>query len=419
MVATMLLCIVATCWFSSCSDSNELEETILPDPSFAQSRTVMVYMVAENDLSRAAAQDINEMLVGIKNARLYPDNRVVIYLDDVSLPRIYVLDQHTEAARLSDLIPVKQYGQDVNSSSAAVFSDFLEYVKTYYPAESYGLVMWSHASGWIPSMFSGDRKDVNESKKRSFGLDNGKNTSAVSSGNQMNIDDMADALLEQGGCDFMLFDACFMQSIEIAYELRNATKHVIASPAEIPGPGAQYATMLPAMFKRDAYADEMVAAYYNQYSQAGNPYGIVVSSVNTAALPSFSAYMKNLVAIHVEKLFALESRPLLNYYRYEEWGKNNPDYFDMQSVMRQILNNEEFAEWMQEASKVIKLKTAGYWYSNHVKDVIRVDESQCCGVSMFVPRSVYDGQTGHEYNEMFINTSWAHSVWADGSNSQK
>ena len=183
-VAIMLLSVVATCWLSSCSDSDgKDEEEVLPDSSYAPSRTVMVYMVAENDLSGAAADDIREMLAGIKDMTLYAHDRLVIFLDDVSLPRIYVLDKNVKAFSLSELNPVKQYREEVNSASAATLSDFVDYVQTYYPASSYGLVMWSHASGWIPSTFSGDNPPVPDSKKRSFGLDNGSNSSLYLQGN--------------------------------------------------------------------------------------------------------------------------------------------------------------------------------------------------------------------------------------------
>ena len=77
-VAIMLLSVVATCWLSSCSDSDgKDEEEVLPDSSYAPSRTVMVYIVAENDLSGAAADDIREMLAGIKVMTLYAHDRLV------------------------------------------------------------------------------------------------------------------------------------------------------------------------------------------------------------------------------------------------------------------------------------------------------------------------------------------------------
>lgn len=408
----MLLSVVATCWLSSCSDSDgKDEEEVFPDSSYAPSRTVMVYMVAENDLSGAAADDIREMLAGIKDMTLYAHDRLVIFLDDVSLPRIYVLDKNVKAFSLSELNPVKQYREEVNSASAATLSDFVDYVQTYYPASSYGLVMWSHASGWIPSTFSSDNPPVPDSKKRSFGLDNGSNSSLYLQGNQMNIDDMARVLVEKDGVDFILFDACMMQSVENVYELKDATRYIIASPAEIPGPGAYYATMVRAMFKQEAYADAMVDAYYNQYGNSGNPYGIVISAVNTSALPAFSAYMKNLIARYEERLWALDYRSLLNYFHYGEWDYKNTDMFDVRGVMLHLLDEQEYESWQNKMSQVVRCKHSNYWYSLYVKKTVQIEDSQCCGLSMFIPRKIYDDNASMKYNIVFKDTKWAQDVW--------
>ena len=411
-VAIMLLSVVATCWLSSCSDSDgKDEEEVFPDSSYAPSRTVMVYMVAENDLSGAAADDIREMLAGIKDMTLYAHDRLVIFLDDVSLPRIYVLDKNVKAFSLSELNPVKQYREEVNSASAATLSDFVDYVQTYYPASSYGLVMWSHASGWIPSTFSGDNPPVPDSKKRSFGLDNGSNSSLYLQGNQMNIDDMARVLVEKDGVDFILFDACMMQSVENVYELKDAARYIIASPAEIPGPGAYYATMVRAMFKQEAYADAMVDAYYNQYGNSGNPYGIVISAVNTSALPAFSAYMKNLIARYEERLWALDYRLLLNYFHYGEWTYKNTDMFDVRGVMCHLLDEQEYESWQNKMSQVVRCKHSNYWYSFYEKGTVQIEDSQCCGLSMFIPRKIYDDNASIKYNIVFKDTKWAQDVW--------
>ena len=113
-VAIMFL-IVATCSFFACSKDDDTPPVVSP---YAESRTVMVYMVAENSLSPNATTDVQEMLVGMNNDTLNVNNRLVIYLDDVKSPRIYVVDKTTKKTLLSDLTPVITYEEDVNSASA-------------------------------------------------------------------------------------------------------------------------------------------------------------------------------------------------------------------------------------------------------------------------------------------------------------
>lgn len=421
IVAAMLWCIVATCSFLSCSKS---DDAFPYNPVYAQSRTVMVYMVGENSLSSAVPSDIREMLNTLAERQtFYPADHLVLYVDDLGKPRIYVIDRNTTATSLADLKPQKPYEVDGNSSSAERLNEFFQYVKEYYPADSYGLVMWSHASGWIPSTYSGDQPAA--APRRSFGIDNGRNSSSVNVnvGNQMNIKDMARVLKEQGGVDFILFDACFMQCVEVAYELRNATKHVIASPAEIPESGANYMTMVPAMFYQDNVSGQILNAYYEEY--VNKPYwGIVMSDVNTSALPAFAAYMKQLVSQYKDALLTADYTGVLDYYRYgprdtyeyKTWGTTNPDFYDMQGLMKRVLSSDDYAQWLNEVAKVVTCSHTNAWYSAvlypYYTGTFPIDAEQCCGMSMFVPLVKYSSNADR-FCETYLDTSWAEDVWME------
>ena len=47
----------------------------------------------------------------------------------------------------------------------------------------------------------------------------------------MEIDDLAKGLPDDL-FDFILFDACYMASVECTYELRNKAEYILASPTE-------------------------------------------------------------------------------------------------------------------------------------------------------------------------------------------
>ena len=400
----MFLFIVATCSFSACSKDDGTPPIVSP---YVESRTVMVYMVAENSLNKNVWADVQEMLVGMNNDTLSANDRLVIYLDDVKLPRIYVVDKTTKITQFSELVPVMTYENDVNSSSAEQLGTFIDYVKSNYPAESYGLVMWSHASGWTPSNFSGDMYSETPTKRKSFGVDNGKNTTN-NNGNQMNIDDMA-SVLQGNAFDFIFFDACVMQTIEVAYELRDAAKWLIASPAEIPASGANYETMTRAMFLKDDYVNQMLTVYKQEYS---NAYGIVVSAVNTEALDDYAAYMKSVVAAHRSEMLNLNISSMLNYIRYGSWTTTSPDFLDMQGIMLKVLDDEEYAQWKGNTDKLITCVHTGRWYSGYPKSIIAIDDAQCCGMAMFIPFEKYT-YSYESFNEKYLKTSWAKAVWIE------
>ena len=406
-VAIMFL-IVATCSFFACSKDDDTPPVVSP---YAESRTVMVYMVAENSLSPNATTDVQEMLVGMNNDTLNVNDRLVIYLDDVKSPRIYVVDKTTKKTLLSDLTPVITYEEDVNSASAEQLGAFVDYVKTHYPAESYGLVMWSHASGWAPSSYDGDRSGKTSSMRKAFGVDNGKNISTKDGGNnghQMEIADMA-SVLEGETFDFIFFDACVMQTIEVAYELRHLADYLIASPAEIPAPGANYKTMMRTMFSKEDVVTRIMTDYEREYR---NSYGLVISAVNTSVLEDYATYMKSIVAHHRSEMMELDASSMLNYMRYGTWTTNFPDFLDMQGVMLKVLDDEEFVQWKAETDKLVTCVHAGYWYSDYPKGKVTIDDAQCCGISMFIPFEKY-ASNSWAFNDEYLKTSWAKAVWIE------
>lgn len=402
-VAAMFF-MVATCSFFACSKDDDVPPVVSP---YADSRTVMVYMVAENSLSGNVETDVWEMLQGMDNDTLKAGDRLVVYIDDVKLPRVYVVDKTTKKSYLSDLEPVLTYEEDVNSSSADQLAAFVDYATTHYPADSYGLVMWSHASGWIPSSYEGDKSSETVVRK-SFGLDNGKNSSSkYLAGHQMDIADMVKAL-EGKSFDFIFFDACMMQNIEVAYEMRHVTKHIIASPAEIPSLGANYKTMTRAMMREDDYVEQMLAAYYNEYK--GSVFGLVISAIDTEGLDGFATQMKSIVSAHRTELLSLNTSSVQNYFKYPTWLSTTPDFLDMQGVMLNVLDEAEYAEWKEQISKFITCRHAGKWYSDYPKKTMPIDDKQCCGVTMFIPFEKY---TYKSFNDDYLATSWAQAVWME------
>ena len=56
--------------------------------------------------------------------------------------------------------------------------------------------------------------------------------------NYMDIADLHAALQVAPDLDFLFFDACFMEAVEVAYALARLRNYLISSPTEIPGPGA-------------------------------------------------------------------------------------------------------------------------------------------------------------------------------------
>ena len=130
----------------------------------------------------------------------------------------------------------------MDSADPEVLKKILNEMQDLYPSDSYGLILGSHASGWIPSGGFGRSNRMLYAEPvltRSFGTD-------YTGPNEMDTRDMAKAIpFNKENLEFILFDACLMSSIEVLYDLRDKAKYVIASPAELPAPGFPYARVIP------------------------------------------------------------------------------------------------------------------------------------------------------------------------------
>lgn len=109
----------------------------------------------------------------------------------------------------------------------------------------------SHGEGWL---------EYQNPKTRWWGQDTGGKDY------RMNLSDLNDVLRNTPHLNFLLFDACFMQSVEVAYELKAHADYIIGSPTEIPAPGVPYQKVVPAMFANDASAAGIAKAYFEFYA---------------------------------------------------------------------------------------------------------------------------------------------------------
>ena len=208
-----------------------VKDDSLPDIN----RTVIVYMTADNDLTEDAYADLSEMQNGFeeKGANL------VVFLDPADdVPHILKIGR-------GNSIRVKTY-PEFNSADAVQMERVLNDIIEMYPAGSYGLVLWSHGTSWLPA----------GRQLKSFGEDNGS---------RMDIAPLAAALPVQ--FDFILMYACLMGSVEVAYELRNKTDFILASSTETIYLGFPYGRIIPELLRAEPDLRKAAVSYFNYYDQ--------------------------------------------------------------------------------------------------------------------------------------------------------
>jgi len=371
------------------------------------SHTVLVYMVAENSLSSNVSDDVEEMLEG--RTALTDNDHLIIYIDDTAKPRIYEVKRTTSAKKLSQLTPAKTYDTELNSASSGVLGEILSYTIENYPADDYSLVLWSHATGWIPTAVKKQNAKPHEDTpiRKAFGID---------SGSQMDIADMTQVLRDYAPFRCVFFDACFMQSLEVAYELRDCADFLIGSPAEIPGPGAPYDKVLPYLFADDFDGDGMARTYNDYYKETryyGMYYGGVMSCVHLAQMDVFASQLRPLFLQYVDTIMQLDYSDILNYFDYDLYGTRLciPNCYDILGVMQRVLPITVYEGWKEALDALCSVYHDTFWYSAYMGNSM-VDEEQCSGLSFFVPLSKY-AEYGDDFQSSFMQTAWGKYLYSE------
>ena len=375
-------------------DSGE-DSSVLPNiKPFAKgetvSRTLLVYLMAENSISKDLKDDFDE----IKNAAydLPDDARLFVYFDNSDATRLPALYQyHPYNNHLVENV-VYEFDEDVCSSDTAVLGKVLDMVFEEYPTKAFDLVLGSHADGWISCQKTSPLN-------RTIGIDNEKNTYSDVITTTIEIKELA-ALLKRlpVKVDRLMFDACLMQGVEVAYALRAVANWIISSPAEIPAYGAPYDKVVPEFFNATSGVEGIMYEYKKSYDD--KEYAALISAVNT----SYMQELADVTCRYVEEYFNTNSANNYSACLAYVPGKA-PAYYDMNSVMKKILDEDDYAEWKAEFDKAVPysmVSNSRKVWSQKAYRFVEIGE-ECGAVSAYFPQSKSLNQL---YNSDFQTTEW-------------
>jgi hypothetical protein len=292
-----------------------------PRNTYKKPFTLLVYMVADNNLDSFAVDDINEM----EEFGLTDNMDVVVYLDRVigSVPESPVVLLISNDNTADVISPVVRSYEEQDSCASDSLRGFIEWAKSEYPSERYGIVLWSHGTGWLPD----DYVPLNFASKKAKSYVNKpepseeipSNLCPASSGyvplsfgrdvstgkSEMNIDSLSTALQNQN-LDFVIFDACYMGDVEVAYQLRDVANYLLFSQIEILNTGFPYNDILPVINNQDdtqAMLEDVAVAFYNSYANSSYAYqqSASISLIDLGQMSelanSFSNFMANATSI--------------------------------------------------------------------------------------------------------------------------
>ena len=376
------------------------------------SRTVLVYLGGDNNLSGEVAQKREALRRG---RRSFPGGEVLLYEDTGSGARLLRI------APGGILETVADYGAE-NSASAAVFGRVLRDVLSGYPADGYGLVFFSHGSGWLPagslqnprraaSPATGSPSSLASSGSRSMGWDDGggEDMPGGMTHAEMELDEFA-AAIPDGTLDFIIFEACLMAGVEVAYALRGKAEYLLASPAEIISPGFTpvYPEALGYLLDRSQSTDLSLKAFGERYmthvhTLEGDYRSATLSVVSTQELDLLAARTRELHLSFTGRTDIINE--LQHFDRPGSYGDSPAvaRYFDLGQWAEAADSPASYASWREQLERTIVWKACTeHFLPNQNGFAIR----HYSGLTTYTEQEELPA-----LNEYYRTTAWYRALW--------
>lgn len=378
---------------ASCSKDDDSDTYQAP-----AERTVVVYMAGENNLTSYIQGDLDEMITGFR--QVTNNENLVVFVDKASTTVKPFIAKVTKDPD-HPLDTLHRYEQDFYSSAPAAMADVLNLAVTLCPAtRDYGLVLWGHACGWVFA-------DSVPNSRRAFGFDSGNNTAIgadYENGKWLNIPSMREALDWTGiKWKYIFADCCNMSSIEVAYELRNNTDYLISSPAEIPGNGAPYITVVPDLFlNTETFYQNIIDDYAAAY-----PNKIPLAAIKTEKVSDLAGATARILPTVSTFLESVDLSKTIYYYDYKSLKM-----LDMNEIIHMALAGDDanYQAWRNVFDQVVVAQKSGYkWSTVHSINFSSFTMDNYGGVNMYFPLKKYN-TTNYKYNELIKKLSWYYAV---------
>lgn len=290
----------------SCSNGDSPDEPDVPVTPVGQ--TVFMFFPWSNSLLSDFRRTVEDMQTVVAQ-RSMKDERVMVFMATSEREAVLFELKKQNGRCLTDTL--RHYSDRPFTSRQWLTSLFSE-VMTLAPASRYGMVVGCHGLAWVPvqgqrnarkRLGSQERIDEEDNLYKEERIDKeglykeerldkegepndlmhfevqGPVTTRFIGGTypetQIETTDLADAMADAGlHTEYILFDACYMSSVEVAYELKDVTHYLIASPTEVISYGFPYITMGKHLLGTPNYkgiADSFISFYSSYYL----PYGTV------------------------------------------------------------------------------------------------------------------------------------------------
>lgn len=367
----------------SCIDETEC------DIDIPKGRTILVYLAGDSDdLSDEVHLMQAELMAGWNPKS---GGSLVIFADGRSKTPLLIKIEERDNKIVADTL--RRYDND-NSASPALLSQVIADMQVVAPGESYGMILFSHASGWLPaevydnpSTWRDPADAYSHIAPRSIIIDEGR---------EMELADFATAIPNKM-FDFMAFDMCFMSSVETAYALRNKTDYLLAAAPEVLKPGFTYIynTYLNLLYKPKANLEGFGQAFFNYFnSLSGKHASAAISVVRTSEMDALAELTRQ-IAPDLEQDQSIIDQ--VQYYdgTFKRDEKGYPRlFFDFRDYISKIATPQQLSQMDDLLSKTVIFKV-------HTREFLNIIIDKHSGLSVYIPQASVP-----KLNKAYKKTDW-------------
>lgn len=407
----LLLILSGSLWFSGCQkDTGPGDEIIPVDP---HPKTLIFYGNIGEPYYSANVEAAGRAIAA---GALSKGHRIIVYHEKSAGSLIYELVRDKSVSKGYRTDTLKKYAAgEVSTLKSADMKRIIGEIREFAPAEHYGLTFGSHARGWIPKDYvsspgsllrvGGKQGSAEEDPLAVFWQERENPlTRYLGLGNYtMDVSEFAEAIGDWDW-DFVLFDACFMGSVEAVYDLRGVADYLIVSPAEVLIAGFPYERIVKSLFQDWTDMAAVAHAYVNSYATGNSPYA-TISVVKTSELERLAASVRKIYnygyndvdAVAAAKIQAFDAASVHVFYDLDHyigyWAADAGLYWDFLKQLRKTVVYKEYTDCFFSA------------FGNGSSRPNEVPIMHYSGLSAFIPTTATARLTSY-YGE----TSWYKAV---------
>ena len=410
----LILVSLLTLLFCSC-ERDGLDTTLTVGPFGKETRQVLLlYEAGFNSLSADIHRNINVLKQGYLPEKGRNEDVVLVfshqtlynrrsYTEETSPVMVRLYSQHGEPC--ADTLKVWPAGTPV--ANKEVMTEVFNWVREQFPAAGYGAVLSSHATGYLPEDYFSNPKKYEGADRgssyswsprlKSFGQEY---YSAGKKTQEMELKDLAAAIPFK--LDYILFDACLMGTVEVAWELRNVCSFVGFSPCEIPAAGLDFKKLTENLLKPET--PDLKAAcedYYIAYKD-DTIYGATITLVDCARLDGLAATCRDLFDRYRSGIRNLSGKNVQVYDR-QMGDKHYYAFFDLKDMLREAgASDADLASLQAALDEAIV-------YEAHTAKFLDVKLNRVCGLAMYLP-SYPDYRRDIYHGTQFLDTFYKENI---------